>query len=152
VALGVIGLGAFLLVSAGHALARRGAPVRLPPSVGADFRRIGALRTATAIGWAATGIVLENAALGAALHGVGGQVPVLESAAVYAVFRLAWAALPPTRLPGIAEVSLVLGLTVFGESLSSACAGVLTFRLLTYWAPAALGSFLAARFAHRLFL
>lgn len=74
------------------------------------------------------------------------------TAAVYTALRLFWAALPVAGAPGIAEVSLTLALTALGEPLGIACAGVLAFRLLTFWAPAVLGSFLAARFAHRLFL
>jgi uncharacterized membrane protein YbhN (UPF0104 family) len=46
----------------------------------------------------------------------------------------------------------VLALTASGEPLEIACAGVLVFRLLFFWAPAVLGSLVAARFAQRLFL
>lgn len=46
----------------------------------------------------------------------------------------------------------MLALTASGELLGIACAGVLVFRLLFFWAPAVIGSLVAARFAQRLFL
>ncbi|SOC46205.1 undecaprenyl-diphosphatase [Blastococcus aggregatus] len=150
-ALAALGSTAFLLVSLGQAFTRRHAPASAARQR-AGLRRLGGRRIATVVGWSAAAIALEAAALVAALHGVGGHVPVTVSAAVYTVLRLFWVALPATGAPGIAEVSLVLALTALGEPLTSACAGVLVFRLLTFWAPAVLGSLLAARFAHRLFL
>lgn len=104
------------------------------------------------VAWSAAGIGLETAGLAAALHGVGGHVPVTVTAAVYTVLRLCWAALPVAGAPGVGEASLALALTASGESLGIACAGVLVFRLLFFWAAAVLGSLVAARFAQRLFL
>jgi undecaprenyl-diphosphatase len=150
-ALVAVGVVAFLLVWLGQALTRRRAPAsaaRQPP----DLRRLGARRVAAGSSWSAAAIALEAAALVAALHGVGGHVPVTVTAAVYTVMRLLWAALPVAGAPGIAEASLTLALIALGEQLAIACAGVLIFRLFTFWAPAVIGSFLAARFAHRLFL
>jgi undecaprenyl-diphosphatase len=52
-------------------------------------------------------------------------------------------------MPGAADVALLLALTALGAPLASACAGVIAFRLLTFWIPAALGSLLVARFEYR---
>jgi undecaprenyl-diphosphatase len=104
------------------------------------------------VAWSAAGIVIEAAGLAAALHGVGGHVPVPVTAAVYTVLRLCWAALPVGGAPGIGEASLALALTASGELLGIARAGVVVFRLLFFWAPAVIGSLVAARFTQRLFL
>ena len=149
-ALGAVGGTAFLLVSLGQALTRRQAPTAARQR--ARLRDRGSRRSAAAVGWFATGVVLETAGLAAALHGVGGHVPVLVTAAVFTVLRLAWSALPVAGAPGIGEASLALALTALGEPLAIACAGVLVFRLLFFWGPALFGAFLAARFAQRLFL
>jgi undecaprenyl-diphosphatase len=77
-------------------------------------------------------------------------VPVLDTVAVYAALRLLWSLLPVTAAPGAADVALLLPLTALGAPLASACAAVVTFRLLTFWVPAALGAVLSARFEHRL--
>ncbi|MGY1708592.1 lysylphosphatidylglycerol synthase domain-containing protein [Geodermatophilus sp. SYSU D00758] len=103
-------------------------------------------------GWSAAAVAAEAAALVAALHGVGGHVPILVTAAAYAVLQFGWAVLPGAGAAGIAEASLVLALTASGEPLASACAGVLAFRLSTFWLPALAGAFAAARFEQRLFL
>ena len=150
-ALVAVGVVAFLLVWLGQALTRRRAPASAARQP-LDLRRLGARRVAAGSSWSAAAIALEAAALVAALHGVGGHVPVTVTAAVYTVMRLLWAALPVAGAPGIAEASLTLALIALGEQLAIACAGVLVFRLFTFWAPAVIGSFLAARFAHRLFL
>jgi undecaprenyl-diphosphatase len=150
--LGVVGVAAFLLVSLGHALSRRRDPVVPVAQARADLGGIGARRIAAVVIWSAAGIALEAAGLAAALHGVGGHVPLTVTAAVYSVLRLCWAALPAAGAPGIGEASLALALTALGEPLTIACAGVLVFRLLFFWAPAVLGSLVAARFAQRLFL
>ena len=151
-ALGSVGAAAFLLVAVGQLLARRRGPtapdVRARPNLGG----IGARRTSSVVVWSAAGIAFETAGLAAALHGVGGHVPVTVTAAVYAVLRVCWAALPLAGAPGIGEASLVLALTASGEPLAIACGGVLVFRLLFFWTPAVLGSLLAARFAQSLFL
>jgi undecaprenyl-diphosphatase len=86
----------------------------------------------------------------AALQAVRGGVPVLDTVAVYAVLRMLWSLLPVTGAPGAADVAMLLALTALGAPLASACAAVVTFRLLTFWIPAALGSMLSAGFEHRL--
>ena len=161
----LLGVGAWVLVLLGQWLAgrhaaathARPAPVRLvsrsvrralgrapDPGPGADPWRRGAQ-----FAWSATAVVLEGATLAAALHGVGGQVPVLATATVYAALHLLWSAVPVTGAPGAADVALLLALTSLGAPLSAAVAGVVTFRLLTFWIPAALGALLSGRFEHR---
>ncbi|MGY1782590.1 phosphatase PAP2 family protein [Geodermatophilus sp. SYSU D01036] len=147
----VVGAAACLATWAGQALARHPGALPVGTEQSPDLRP-GAARAATVVGWSAAAVALETAALVAALHGVGGHVPILVTAAVYAALRLGWAVLPWLGAPGIAEVSLVLALTASGERLAQACAGVLFFRLLTCWVPALTGSFAAARFEQRLFL
>ena len=152
----LLGLGAWLLVLAGQALARRraGPGNARPPSAVAALWRVGTggdpWRWGAQIGWAALGLALEAATLVAALRGVGGGVPVMDTVAVYAALRLLWSLLPVTAAPGAADVALLLPLTALGAPLASACAAVVTFRLLTFWVPAALGAVLSARFEHRL--
>lgn len=132
-ALGVVGLAAFLLVSLGQALARRRGPA-VPRSWGRpELGGIGVRRIWSVVAWSGAGIALETAGLAAALQGVGGHVPVPVTAAVYTVLRLCWTALPVAGAPGIGEASLVLALTASGELLGIACAGVLVFRLLFFW-------------------
>jgi undecaprenyl-diphosphatase len=101
------------------------------------------------LGWAVVGVGLEGAALAAAVHAVGGPVPLLTTASVYAGLHLLWSVLPATGAPGAAEVALVLALSALGTPLAGACAAALVFRLLTFWIPAVLGGLLSARFEHR---
>jgi len=76
-------------------------------------------------------------------------VPLLATVTVYAVLHLLWSVVPATGMPGAADVALLLVLASSGAPLASACAGVVAFRLLTFWIPAGLGSLLVARFEHR---
>jgi undecaprenyl-diphosphatase len=94
------------------------------------------------------GILLEAAALAAALHAFGGPVPLLVTAAVYGVLHMLWWLVPETGVPGAADVALVLVLTALGAPLAAACAAVLVFRLVTFWAPALTGTLLTARSEH----
>jgi undecaprenyl-diphosphatase len=162
-----LGVGAWALVLLGQGLARRHG-ARTEPGGGDEPQRQVAqtLRealtwrqdgAATAggwkwwpqLGWASFGVALEASALAAALHAVGGDVPLLATATVYGVLHLVWSVLPVTGMPGAADVALLLALTSLGAPLASACGGVLAFRLLTFWAPAGLGSLLSVRFEHR---
>lgn len=110
-----------------------------------DPRSWGAL-----VGWSAVALLLEAATLIAALEAVGAGVPILDAAAVYAALRLLWSLVPVAGAPGAAEIALLLVLSALGAPLASACAAVVMLRLLTFWIPAALGSFLSARLEHRL--
>lgn len=96
-ALGVVGLAAFLLVSLGQALARRRGPA-VPRSWGRpELGGIGVRRIWSVVAWSGAGIALETAGLAAALQGVGGHVPVPVTAAVYTVLRLCWDRAPGRR-------------------------------------------------------
>jgi glycosyltransferase 2 family protein len=101
------------------------------------------------LGWASVGVALEAAVLAAAVHAVGGDVPLLATTTVYGALHLLWSVLPATGMPGAADVALLLALLSLGAPLAGACAGVLAFRLLTFWIPAGLGSLLSVRFEHR---
>jgi undecaprenyl-diphosphatase len=164
----LLGLAAWALVLVAQWLARRHGPATEPAGAPEPKRQVTPpLRDAltwlrhrgpapvrwkwwTQLGWASLGVSLEAATLAAALHAVGGDVPLLETVAVYGALHLLWSVLPVTGLPGAADVALLLALTSLGAPLASACAGVLAFRLLTFWLPAGLGSLLSARFEHRL--
>ncbi len=163
---GLLGIAAWALVLVGQWLAHRHGSATRPAGAGDPQRHVAlTLREALTwrrhrsapggwkwwpqLGWASLGVALEAAALAAAVHAVGADVPLLATVAVYGALHLLWSVLPATGLPGAADVGLLLTLTSLGAPLASACAGVLAFRLLTYWVPAGLGSLLAARFEHR---
>jgi len=162
----LLGVGAWALVLAGQWLARRHGARTVPDGdsepqrhVTLTLREALSRRRAEAatssswkwwqqLVWTVLGVALEAAALAAALHAVGGSVPLLSTATVYATLHLLWSVAPVTGMPGAAEISLLLALTALGAPLASACAGVVVFRLLTFWIPAALGSLLFARFEY----
>ena len=157
----LLGLGAWVLVLAGQWLAQRRAAAAAPAvpkvhPVGAlgivrrgDWRR-DPWPWGAQLGWSVLAIALEAAALAAALQGVGGRVPVLATVTVYAALRLLWSLVPVAGAPGAADIALLLALSALGAPLASACAAVVTFRLLTFWIPAGLGSLLSGGFEHRL--
>jgi membrane-associated phospholipid phosphatase/uncharacterized membrane protein YbhN (UPF0104 family) len=158
-----LGAGACALVLAGQWLAGRHDPAATAPPVvrgqlGAAmkdaFRRTPetAWRRGPQLGWSILAVVLEGATLAAALHAVGGDLPLLETASVYAALHLLWSVLPVTGTPGAADLLLLLALTALGAPLAPACAAVLVFRLLTFWLPAAAGALLIGRFERRLLL
>jgi glycosyltransferase 2 family protein len=152
-----VGLGAWALVLAGQWLARRHdtAPEvrrQVTTTVRRDIarRRSGvAWRRAMQLAWSVAGVALEAATLAAAMHAVGGSVPLLATATVSAGLHLIWSVVPATGGPGAAEVALLLALTSLGAPLASACAAALVFRVLVFWLPAALGTLLSARYEHR---
>lgn len=156
-----LGAGAWVLVLTGQwlALPSGPAPVRRDRAEVARALRellrihrpggVRPWRRGAQLAWVTTGIFLEAAVLAAALHSVGGEVPVLATATVYGALHLLWSLVPVTAAPGAADVALLLALTALGAPLSSACACVLVFRLLTFWLPAAAGALLTARFEHR---
>lgn len=164
----LLGLGAWALVLIGQWLARRhgarhrpGAdvePQRHVTRTVLDVLNGGRGGPSTAplwswwplLAWAVLGVSLEAAALGSALHAVGGAVPLLATLTVYATLHLLWSVVPVTGMPGAADVSLLLAILALGAPLASACAGVTAYRLLTFWVPAGLGAVLSARFEHRL--
>lgn len=160
----LLGVGAWALILAGQWLARRrdapagrpaghggGVPITLREALAPPRRTDGdsTWRRGPQLGWAVLGVTFEASALAAALHAVGSDVPLLATATVYGALHLLWSVLPGTGVPGAADVALLLALTALGAPLASACAGVLAFRLLTFWLPAAVGSLLSARLEHR---
>jgi undecaprenyl-diphosphatase len=157
-----LGAGACALVLLGQWLAGRHDDSSALPSARGDlgtalrelFRRTpeSAWRRGPQLGWSILAVALEGATLVAALHAVGGDLPLLETASVYAVLHLLWSVLPVTGTPGAADLVLLLTLTSLGAPLASACAAVLVFRLLTFWLPAATGALAVGRFERRLLL
>jgi uncharacterized protein (TIRG00374 family) len=62
-------------------------------------------------------------------------VPLLPVATVYLAGTAAAAASPTPGGLGAVEAALTAGLNLVGIPFGPAVAGVLTFRLLTYWLP-----------------
>jgi undecaprenyl-diphosphatase len=140
--------GAWALVLTGQWLARRRSAGRAsadPPGGSGHWSM-----WVPQVGWAVLALALEAATLAAALQAVGGRVPLLVTVTVYAALRLLWSVAPGTGAPGAAEGALVLALTALGGPLAGAGAAVMTFRLLTFWIPAACGALLSGAFEHRL--
>ena len=77
--------------------------------------------------------------LAAALHAVGGSVPLLATVTVYAALHLLWSLVPVTGMPGAADVALPLVLTSLGAPSASTCAGVVAVRLLDVLDPGRAG-------------
>lgn len=92
------------------------------------------------------GVTLTYAlALGACLRACGASAPLLNVLAVYlGATALAVASPTPGGL-GALEAALVAGLTALRIPAGAAVAGVLVFRLLTFWLPIAPG-FIAFRY------
>lgn len=163
----LLGLAAWALVLGGQQLARRHGAATAPEGdaeppthVTRTLRealawRPGAVAPAAGwnwwpqLGWATFGVALEAAVLAATVHAFGGDVPLLATTTVYGALHLLWSVVPLTGMPGAADVALLLALLALGAPLAGACAGVLAFRLLTFWIPAGLGSLLSVRFEHR---
>ncbi|WP_139228827.1 phosphatase PAP2 family protein [Blastococcus tunisiensis] len=161
----LLGLAAWALVLTGQELAGRHGAATAPQGGAEPPRQVTrTLRDALAwrpgrpapawnwwpqLGWATAGVALEAAVLAATVHAVGGDVALLATTTVYGALHLLWSVFPVTGMPGAADVSLLLALLSLGAPLASACAGVLAFRLLTFWIPAGLGSLLSVRFEHR---
>jgi undecaprenyl-diphosphatase len=164
----LLGLGAWALVLTGQWLALRhgkgtepGGAVESGPHVTSALRQelsrrrnadmaATSRRWGTQLAWSVLAVALEAATLASALHSVGADVPLLTTATLYAALHLLWSVLPVTGAPGAADITLLLALTSLGAPLAGACAGVVVFRLLTFWLPAALGALFSARLEHRL--
>jgi uncharacterized protein (TIRG00374 family) len=73
--------------------------------------------------------------LAASLHAFTGGVPLLRVAAAYLAGKAAASISPTPGGLGAVEAALTVGLTVVGVPYAQALAGVLTFRLVTYWLP-----------------
>ncbi|MGN2637983.1 flippase-like domain-containing protein [Nocardia takedensis] len=95
------------------------------------------------------GNVAYIAALGFSVHAFGGAPSAALLTAVYLGGSALGAASPTPAGLGVVEASLVAGLLVGGVPDTAAIAGVLTYRLLTFWLPAALGFFALRALEHR---
>ncbi|WP_245998725.1 flippase-like domain-containing protein [Nocardia pseudobrasiliensis] len=80
------------------------------------------------------------AALGFSVHAFGGHSSAALVTAVFLGGTALGAASPTPAGLGVVEASLVAGLTVGGVASAPAIAGVLAYRLATFWLPATLGS------------
>lgn len=74
-------------------------------------------------------------ALAASLHAFGARQPFIVVVAVYLGSSALGSVSPTPGGLGAVEAALVAGLTALGVATGSAVAGVLAFRLLTYWLP-----------------
>jgi uncharacterized membrane protein YbhN (UPF0104 family)/membrane-associated phospholipid phosphatase len=106
-------------------------------------------RIATAL-LASAGISLAyTLALTASVSAAGGHLSLLDALIVY-VAGSAVAALAPTPGGlGVLEAALIAGLSQRGISTGTAVAGVLTYRVVTYWLPVLPGLFCVAALRRR---
>ncbi|MGY1869176.1 MULTISPECIES: lysylphosphatidylglycerol synthase domain-containing protein [Nocardia] len=81
------------------------------------------------------------AALGFAVHAFGGHPSAALVSAVFLSGTAFGAASPTPAGLGVVEAALVAGLTVGGVPSAPAIAGVLAYRLATFWLPATVGFF-----------
>jgi uncharacterized membrane protein YbhN (UPF0104 family) len=79
--------------------------------------------------------VLHAVAFSICIHAVGGTMRWFDLVAVYLVGAALAAVVPTPGGLGALEASLVLGLVSLGMPTVLAAAGVLWFRLLSFWAP-----------------
>jgi undecaprenyl-diphosphatase len=91
------------------------------------------------LGGALAVILLNIICFAAALAAVHAHVGVSTAIVVYLGGSTVGGAAPTPGGLGAVEAALVAGLTAAGVDASLAVAGVLTFRLLTYWLPIPLG-------------
>jgi len=84
-------------------------------------------------------IVLNTLCFGAALAAVNAHASPSTVLVVYVLGSTIGGAAPTPGGLGVVEAALVAGLTAAGIDPSGAVAGVLVFRLITYWLPIPLG-------------
>jgi undecaprenyl-diphosphatase len=83
-----------------------------------------------------TGVTLTYAlTLACCLAAFGAQVPLVSTVAVYLAGAAVASVSPTPGGLGVMEAALVAGLTAVGAATGPAVAGVLVFRLLTFWLP-----------------
>jgi undecaprenyl-diphosphatase len=83
-----------------------------------------------------TGVTLTYAlTLACCLAAFGAQVPLVSTIAVYLAGAAVASVSPTPGGLGVMEAALVAGLTAVGAATGPAVAGVLVFRLLTFWLP-----------------
>ncbi|MCU1456550.1 MAG: hypothetical protein JWL73_642 [Actinomycetia bacterium] len=101
-----------------------------------DRRRVALLLAGT------IGVTLGHAlAFAAAVAAFGVHVPILTLIAVFLAGSAIGAAAPTPGGLGAVEAALVAGLATVGVAAAPAVAGVLAFRLITYWLPIVPGAF-----------
>lgn len=117
---------------------------RLPASARAWLGQAGGVASALRRDRRRLGVVLAGSlgvkcaqilALLAALQAFGSQITPPLVVAVYLTGSAAAAAVPTPNGLGTVEAALVAGLVAVGGSLSIVLAGVLTFRLASFWLP-----------------
>jgi uncharacterized protein (TIRG00374 family) len=82
------------------------------------------------------GVTLTYAlTLACCLAAFGAQVPLASTVAVYLAGAAVASVSPTPGGLGAMEAALVAGLTAMGAATGPAVAGVLAFRLLTFWLP-----------------
>ena len=91
---------------------------------------------------------LYIAALVCALHAFGGGLSWAQIALVYLGASVVAAPAPTPGGLGALEAALVAGLTALGAPAAPTIAGVLTFRLATFWLPIVPG-WIAFRILHK---
>jgi uncharacterized membrane protein YbhN (UPF0104 family) len=144
---------AVALALAGLLLGTPFARRRLRPVLATTARGLGELvrsprRTGVLIlaaGFVTGGYIL---ALTAALHAFGAHPSLVTVAAAYLAGAAIGSASPTPGGLGAVEAALVAGLTRLGVAAGPAVAGVLSFRLVTYWLPTLPGA-LAVRVLRR---
>ncbi|MGH3504269.1 MAG: DMT family transporter [Nocardioidaceae bacterium] len=100
-------------------------------------------RAAQLFGGAACYPLINALGLVASLAAFGPDFSVPTVMAVYLVGGTLGSAAPTPGGLGAVEAALVAGLTATGTASSTAVAGVLTFRLATFWLPVAIGPFVS---------
>ena len=106
-------------------------------SVGSSFRGVVTQpgRLARLFGGAIGVIAFYIASFALALRAVGVHLPISEVIFVYLGGAVISSVAPTPGGLGAMEAALTAGLTAFGAPPGPALAGVLVFRLLTYWLP-----------------
>jgi uncharacterized membrane protein YbhN (UPF0104 family) len=98
-------------------------------------------KAAALLGGAVGVIMLNTLCFGGALAAVGADASPSTVIVVYVFGSTVGGAAPTPGGLGAVEAALVAGLTATGIDPSAAVAGVLVFRLITYWLPLPLGWF-----------
>lgn len=93
------------------------------------------LRAAALFGGALGVTLTYGLALGLSLWAIGATVSLVTVVAVYLAGEIIGSASPTPGGLGVLEGALVAGLTTFGVSTTQAVAGVLLYRLVTFWLP-----------------
>jgi uncharacterized membrane protein YbhN (UPF0104 family) len=92
-------------------------------------------KTAQLLGGSAAVTLTHAFALASCLAAFHAHLPLASTAAAYLVAAAVAAASPTPGGLVAMEAALVVGLTVAGAPVGPAVAGVLAFRLLTFWLP-----------------